>query len=72
MARQTLADIELTEAGAQHVLPGAERINPAGIAKRRASEPLRPTKPQLPCEFGLFGDDAAQLDLVDAVRGAVA
>lgn len=36
----------------------------AGLARKRASEPLQPSRPQAACDFGLFSDDAAQLDLV--------
>lgn len=34
------------------------------LSRKRASEPLRPSKPQEPCDVGLFSDNAAQLDLV--------
>ena len=37
----------------------------AGLARKRASEPLMARKPQLHCDIGLFSDDADQLDLVD-------
>jgi hypothetical protein len=61
-------DIDQTAAGAQHVLPGAGHISPAAVAKRRAGEPLRPNKPQLPCDVGLFSDQASQLDLIERLR----
>lgn len=32
--------------------------------QRRADAPLRPGKAQEPADFGLFGDDSRQLDLV--------
>jgi hypothetical protein len=57
------ADIDRTAAGAQHVLAGAERVSLAAVAKRRAGGPLRPSRAQLPCDPGLFSDDAAQADL---------
>ena len=37
-------------------------------AQRRAQAPLMGHVPQRPLDFGLFGDDAAQLDLVDLSR----
>lgn len=48
----------------QAVLPGAERLSLNDLAKRRANAPLRARKQQKPCDVGLFGDDADQLDLV--------
>lgn len=60
---------ERTKAGQQHVLPGAERARDAAMAARKAQEPLRPRKPQLPCDIGLFSDDADQLDLLTIMWG---
>lgn len=60
---------ERTKAGEQHILAGAERISDGDLAKRKAREPLRPRKPQLPCDVGLFGDDADQVDLMDLIWG---
>lgn len=37
----------------------------AGTLRRRAAAPLKPAKPQAPCDVGLFSDDARQIDLVD-------
>lgn len=37
--------------------------DPAGIARKLASGPLRASKAQIPCDHGMFSDDAAQLDL---------
>lgn len=48
-------------------LPQTEH-DPAGLAKQLAAAPLKPRKPQVPCDTGLFGDAAAQLDLVDMCR----
>lgn len=42
--------------------------DPAGLAKRLASEPLRASKPQAACDVGLFSDAAAQVDLEDLLR----
>lgn len=49
----------------QAVLPGAERTTSAHIARNRSAAPLRPRKPQKPCDVGLFSDAADQLDLVE-------
>jgi hypothetical protein len=45
----------------QGVIPGAEQIS---LARLKARQPLRPSKPQRPCDIGLFSDEADQLDLV--------
>jgi len=42
----------------------------AGMLRRKAAAPLKPTKPTLPCDIGLFSDDAKALDLVDLARAA--
>ena len=36
------AETERTRAGEQHVIPGAEKVSGAEIAKRRARERLKP------------------------------
>lgn len=54
----------LTNDPRQMDLAQTER-DPAGLAKMLAKAPLRPRKPQNPCDVGLFGDAALQLDLVD-------
>lgn len=59
--------IDHTKIGPQHVLPGAERDLP-GLARKLASEPLKASKPQLPCDHGLFGDEHLQLDLVEMLQ----
>lgn len=38
------------------------------FAKRKAAAPLKPAKPQEPCDIGLFSDDSLQTDLVDMAR----
>ena len=58
---------ESTHAGEQHVIPGAEKVSDAEIAKRRAGESLKPKVGQKPANEGLFGDRAIQIDLVDLV-----
>jgi hypothetical protein len=53
-------------------LPGQLEI--AGTAKSAhgfANQSLRPSKPQKPCDHGLFSDDAAQLDLVEMLQEPV-
>lgn len=49
----------------QSSLPGTAP-DPSGYARLLARAPLRPKKPQQPCDIGLFSDDAAQVDLEDA------
>jgi GNAT superfamily N-acetyltransferase len=56
---------ERTPAGEQTVLPGAEKASDADLAQKKADEPLKPKKAQQPADEGLFGDSAAQTDLVD-------
>lgn len=49
-------------------LPGQMEL-PAtdGAARRMVEAAMRPSKPQKPCDHGLFGDSAAQVDLLDLV-----
>jgi len=56
---------ESTNAGEQHVIPGAEKVSEAEVAKRKAGEPLKPKVGQKPADEGFFGDEANQTDLVD-------
>ena len=42
----------------------------AALARRKAAAPLLASKPQQAADFGLFGDSAAQTDLVDMSRRA--
>ena len=62
---QAKTKAESTSAGEQHVIPGAEKISDAEVAKRKAAEPLKPKVGQKPADEGLFGDWAYQTDLVD-------
>ncbi len=62
------AKTENTSAGEQHVIPGAEKLSDAEIAKRKAGEPLKPRVAQKPADEGLFGDWAHQTDLVDLAK----
>lgn len=59
---------ERTIAGEQSVLPGAERISSAELAKRHAQQPLRPKVAQRSNDEGLFSDERDQTDLVDRAR----
>jgi hypothetical protein len=36
-----------------------------GTLQRKADAPLKPKLDQKPCDIGLFGDESAQLDIVD-------
>jgi hypothetical protein len=47
---------EIEKNSVQFVLPGAERISSAELAKRRAAEPLKPKVAQKPLVEGLFGE----------------
>jgi hypothetical protein len=59
---------EKTPIGLQGVIPGADVIPSAEMAQKRALEPLKPTKPQLSCDVGLFSDEHLQLDLVEMLQ----
>ena len=37
----------------------------AETVRRQAIAPLKPAKPQQPCDIGLFSDDANQLDMCE-------
>lgn len=54
---------EITAAGVQNVIPGADREGSACIAKQRAAGPLKPNKPQAACDLGLFSDARNQREL---------
>jgi hypothetical protein len=56
---------EQNTAGEQHVIPGAERIPSAEVAKRRAAELLKPKAKQNPANRGLFSDESKQIDFID-------
>ena len=51
----------------QFDLPGTEPDS-AGLAQIKASAPLKPSKPQEPCDVGLFSDTARQTDLCDLLN----
>ncbi len=42
----------------------------AGLARLKAAAPMKPKKPQAVCDFGLFSDEASQLDLVSLANQA--
>jgi hypothetical protein len=56
---------ESTTAGEQHVIPGAEKISGAEVAKRKAGQPLKPQVAQKPADHGLFSDESKQIDFID-------
>ena len=62
---QAKTKAECTSAGEQHVIPGAEKISDAEVAKRKAAEPLKPKVGQKPADECLFGHWSYQTDLVD-------
>lgn len=53
-------------------LPGQAELvlkdKPESLAKLKAAEPLRPELSQKPCDHGLFGDTAQQIDLEDLLK----
>lgn len=48
----------------QRDLAGCEHEPSRLLLQRRVNAPLKPNKPQAPCDLGLFSDQAAQTDLV--------
>ena len=56
---------ERTSAGEQHVIPGAEKVSDAEVAKRKAGQPLKPQVAQKPADHGLFSDESKQIDFID-------
>lgn len=57
----------MTEDRTQSILPGTEP-DPAGLARKLAAAPLKPRKPQEPCDAGLFSDESRQTDIEDFIR----
>ena len=51
----------------QTSLPGTA-ADVGGLLRRKVAAPLRPRKPQEPCDVGMFGDDAKQTDLIDRLQ----
>ena len=43
----------------------------SGALQRRADALLKASKPQEPCDVGLFSDESKQVDLVDMLRKAL-
>ncbi len=58
---------ESTSVGDQHVMPGADKVSGAEIAKRRAAQPLKPEVGQKRADYGLFSDENKQIDFIDAL-----
>jgi hypothetical protein len=48
----------------QASLPGTAP-DVGGLLRQKAAAPIKPAKPQQPCDIGLFSDDANQLDLCE-------
>ena len=46
----------------------AMSIDSKVVAERKWQAPLKPAKPQLPADVGLFGDSHLQLDLVEMLQ----
>lgn len=59
----------------KHTLPGQldlpECPPDTGYAQRLASARMVPARPQLPCDHGLFSDEAAQVDLIEMLQEPV-
>lgn len=54
----------------RHDLPGQIDLPQTGpdvrsLTQAKASAPMKPAKPQAPCDIGLFSDDADQMDLIE-------
>ena len=62
---------EITPEGEQTVVPGIAPVTLADRLALRAGAPMQPTRPQKPCDHGLF-DEAHrnQLDLIEVLRVA--
>ena len=56
---------ERTIADERHVIPGAEKVSGAEVAKRKARQPLKPQVAQKPADHGLFSDESKQIDFID-------
>lgn len=62
---------EITPEGEQTVAPGVAPITLADRLMLRAATPLQPTRPQKPCDHGLFDEVRRnQLDLIEVLRAA--
>lgn len=62
---------EITPEGEQTFAPGVAPITLADRLALSAAEPLQPTRPQKPCDHGLFDEVRRnQLDLNDFLRAA--
>ena len=48
-----------------NLIPGAEKISGAEVAKRKAGQPLKPRVAQKPADHGLFSDESKQIDFID-------
>jgi hypothetical protein len=57
MANPSLSDRQMA-------MPGTAP-DVAGLLRQKAAAPIKPAKPQKPCDIGLFSDEADQIDLVE-------
>ena len=62
---------EITPEGEQTVAPGLAPITLADRLALCAAAPMQPTRPQKPCDHGLFDEVRRnQLDLIEVLRAA--
>ena len=62
---------ETTPEGEQVVVSGVAPITLADRLALRAAAPMQPTRPQKPCDHGLFDEvQRNQLDLIEVLRAA--
>ena len=54
----------------QAAMPGMSP-DVGGLLRQKAAAPIKPRKPQVPCDIGLFSDDADQLDLVEMFQDPI-
>ena len=64
MTSQSRSNAGRVDLPGQLDIPGTE-AKPVDMVKRLAAAPLQASKPQKPCDVGLFDDTALQIDLED-------
>lgn len=60
----------------RHALPGQLDLpstpeRTGDLLRLKSRQPLRPSKPQLPCDVGLFSDEPDQVDLIEMLMDPV-
>lgn len=55
----------------QMTLPECEHEPSRLLLQRKAAAPLKATKLQIPCDHGLFSDEASQVDLIEMLQDPV-